>query len=132
MSARSGALRTFAAVVKRGPSARKRPRRPADTAAVAPVRAAPPAPAAWEAVTGPQGTYYWNPATDETTAIGEPNPAHGGLRRHAPQQQQQQVAQPMQQQGMSFGETMKHSLISGASMTVAFVAVAAVFRAVTG
>ena len=44
---------------------------------------APPPPAAtaqdpWEAVTVPEGTYYWNTVTNETTAIGAPRPAAVG------------------------------------------------------
>ena len=94
-------------------------------------RGGPPPPALarvpppWERVETEDGFYFWNTDTDETTAIGEAKPSGGSVA--AQEQQQSQLAEPMQPggggmmgmmaQGMAFGvgSSVAHNVIGSAA-----------------
>ena len=85
----------------------------------------PPARDPWERVETEDGFYFWNTDTDETTAIGEAKPSGGSVA--AQEQQQSQLAEPMQPggggmmgmmaQGMAFGvgSSVAHNVIGSAA-----------------
>ncbi len=88
------------------------------------VTAQPTAPAeVWTAVTHPTsgGVYYWNQATGETTAVGEPKPT--GMHRvpAAPQFSAQKV-----------GTEIGSLVLWGAGLTVGFAIAGAAMRAIFG
>eukprot|EP00462_Mataza_sp_D1_P019738 CAMPEP_0175141326 /NCGR_PEP_ID=MMETSP0087-20121206/12047_1 /TAXON_ID=136419 /ORGANISM="Unknown Unknown, Strain D1" /LENGTH=186 /DNA_ID=CAMNT_0016424737 /DNA_START=34 /DNA_END=594 /DNA_ORIENTATION=- len=89
----------------------------------APAVPPPPAPAVpppsddpWQAVTDKQTgqTYWWNPQTDETTAVGAPKPQPGQAAVLVQQRQpQQQGLGSILMEGMAFGvgSSMAHRLV---------------------
>jgi hypothetical protein len=69
----------------------------------------PPPPAAnspencWEEVRVPEGVYYWNTMTDETTAIGAPKPTGATALYNQQPPQQSPSFMGMVAEGFSFG-----------------------------
>ena len=88
----------------------------------------PPQRDPWELVETPEGNYYWNTETDDTTAIGESKPEQAQQTAVATQEQQQSgLAEPMQPGGGGMMGMVAQGMAFGAGSSMAHHAIGSMF-----
>ena len=84
--------------------------------------APPPKKSPWQPVETPQGVYYWNKLTGDTTEIGAPPPGPNDVMVNRNQHQPTVFAPPAnQQQPVSFVGQMTHMFGLGVGLTMGMV-----------